>query len=53
MNPTINRLTLVTITAAIPLTVAAPLARAQDAERITTIEQQIRSHSGGFNESGP
>jgi len=38
MNPVINRLTLATITAAIPLTGAAPLARAQDAARITAIE---------------
>ena len=43
MNPVINRLSLVTITAAIPLTVAAPLARAEDAERITAIEQQINA----------
>ena len=43
MNPVINRFSLVTITAAIPLTVAAPLARAEDAERITAIEQQINA----------
>jgi hypothetical protein len=43
MNPVINHLTLATITAAIPLTVAAPLARAQDAKRITAIEQQINA----------
>jgi hypothetical protein len=43
MSPVITRLTLATIAAAVPLSLEAPPARAQDAARISAIERQINA----------
>jgi hypothetical protein len=43
MSPALSRLTVVTVAAAVPLSIVAPIAQAQDADRITAIERQINA----------